>query len=770
MSYPPSIGYSDFKIASPPSRDLSADECVRSRKCSIVDLWLHPHPKSAPFTAEHGELAANAAGRYRFAPGAANTDVIHFSFSNVSAIRSATLALYERTTEPTLPLWSRDLALEGDEGTLPLNELLKGGDGWPNVCRAPYRLELSITPADDADATVSCAWIYLDVVVKRLALHLAKDITVSAKEKAVLETIDETVLGNPDKLARVLLPGNVFAQTRDEFRGVANGESMVWHGADCSFERHAAMWDQGPTLPLTAELLIEDSKGEAISSPEGTRGTPLLWDVADAGQDAPDELEGVSDAQVIRTYLQHYKSFKPTTPAGINCHVDFGGKRGSDQRLLLAAVPRSGENPGHYDVSYPETRHWAAFSKVLASGKAGVYFQPSRMAGDAYKLAVHFHYSPDGDGARRMDTAEAIESTSKGQTGILQIWKQIDIVERLQLAPEEEALQLKLNGFRDERAQFVEDMEDPELTEAWNALATQDAKDKYKGTRFCEIYPSVTDVSKVKNQLLNLRATWATELTAIRSRLNRAFIHVNTQEERASAELDGYHDTILQLAEQSPIIRLAIADTETWRNGKHALEFITPQAFWENIQEKKGGLDAALLWAEQYFGPTSDAADGQACSKGDSLLKSSELDKKFFDDLYKESCRSWAKRLLAQFAERTLTGAAGIYVFSFSALYKMDEDEEGPMAYAQPLSGLDGSKLLYVVFARSDETTAAHEIGHGLFLCHAPGGIVRDPDPHAHDANMSNCLMGYHENATDFCGFCQLRLRGWDRALLHPRN
>ncbi len=74
-----------------------------------------------------------------------------------------------------------------------------------------------------------------------------------------------------------------------------------------------------------------------------------------------------------------------------------------------------------------------------------------------------------------------------------------------------------------------------------------------------------------------------------------------------------------------------------------------------------------------------------------------------------------------------------------------------------------------MVFPRADETTAAHELGHCLFLAHAPGGNVGNADPHGHDAAMANCLMGYHATATDFCGFCLLRLRGWKRAPLRPR-
>jgi hypothetical protein len=83
--------------------------------------------------------------------------------------------------------------------------------------------------------------------------------------------------------------------------------------------------------------------------------------------------------------------------------------------------------------------------------------------------------------------------------------------------------------------------------------------------------------------------------------------------------------------------------------------------------------------------------------------------------------------------------------------------------------------------------TPAHEIGHNLFLPHAPrmltfsdgstavldettfaalglksaGGILKD----RHDINNRNCLMSYARPRPGFCGLCLLRLRGWDESV-----
>jgi hypothetical protein len=72
--------------------------------------------------------------------------------------------------------------------------------------------------------------------------------------------------------------------------------------------------------------------------------------------------------------------------------------------------------------------------------------------------------------------------------------------------------------------------------------------------------------------------------------------------------------------------------------------------------------------------------------------------------------------------------------------------------------------------------TPAHEIGHCMFIPHAPrldvtsagardeitsgGGIT----PDFHDGKNWNCLMSYNRPRPGFCGLCLLRLRGYNGA------
>ncbi|HVS70490.1 MAG TPA: hypothetical protein VHQ47_04465 [Phycisphaerae bacterium] len=70
------------------------------------------------------------------------------------------------------------------------------------------------------------------------------------------------------------------------------------------------------------------------------------------------------------------------------------------------------------------------------------------------------------------------------------------------------------------------------------------------------------------------------------------------------------------------------------------------------------------------------------------------------------------------------------------------------------------------------EQTTTHEIGHQLFMPHAPDGVsatdpANVPHPEIHDKDDHNCTMSYNFSAERrWCGYCLLRLRGWDKTTI----
>ncbi len=80
----------------------------------------------------------------------------------------------------------------------------------------------------------------------------------------------------------------------------------------------------------------------------------------------------------------------------------------------------------------------------------------------------------------------------------------------------------------------------------------------------------------------------------------------------------------------------------------------------------------------------------------------------------------------------------------------------------------------YIQYARAEEykendsidMTVAHEIGHAVFLLHTRFETAADDDM-GHDAVDDACLMSYnYARKRAFCGFCNLRMRGWNHTRL----
>jgi hypothetical protein len=93
---------------------------------------------------------------------------------------------------------------------------------------------------------------------------------------------------------------------------------------------------------------------------------------------------------------------------------------------------------------------------------------------------------------------------------------------------------------------------------------------------------------------------------------------------------------------------------------------------------------------------------------------------------------------------------------------------------APSITGLtDRGKAIFFQFTVSDSAkTFIHEVGHTLFLAHAPGHFKPGEQPggfqpEAHDKDQM-CLMSYSTNKKFFCGLCFLKLGGWN--YLQVRN
>ena len=118
----------------------------------------------------------------------------------------------------------------------------------------------------------------------------------------------------------------------------------------------------------------------------------------------------------------------------------------------------------------------------------------------------------------------------------------------------------------------------------------------------------------------------------------------------------------------------------------------------------------------------------------------------------------------------------GITVLQFLGVSNLEGLRTGGQLNGRAVSQTDAAKranggFLLTQTDAGTEQTPPHEIGHLLFLPHAPRmksdgtTVITDSNegitPNFHDGGNRNCIMSYARPRPGFCGLCLLRLRGW---------
>ena len=148
---------------------------------------------------------------------------------------------------------------------------------------------------------------------------------------------------------------------------------------------------------------------------------------------------------------------------------------------------------------------------------------------------------------------------------------------------------------------------------------------------------------------------------------------------------------------------------------------------------------------------------------------------------YKNECDDKAFRIYTTAAKEFPLQANGITFFRWRTFGA--HNQVGTTATVGIAPSIDGftnrNKTAFFVFNSStNANTLIHEVGHQVFLAHAPGHFDNASDvpantsgtqpagfqANAHD-ELEFCVMSYHKSEpVVLCGFCQLKLRGWDPA------
>lgn len=666
---PASFGVADFRLLTPGGA---------SSRCHLP----------APFRPTGG-----GADGFHFAPGVEPVELTWRLGNDAGLARTGRLELFTRHRKA--PLWSRALSAEElSEGVHRLR--WDGGvstcdafpDGVVTVEHSPYKLKLTLEGSGWAECPV--AWTYFHVLVDGLELELG-DASALAQQKDREVTAALKKLPAPGEKAEVRLVSNIFKTHAAEM------------GNETDFRLHRATWGNGPGIPIFARAWVQDSSGRRVEAPKALGRVRFLWDWEDVTEDL------TVHTPHARAFLEQAldRQCSKSRPTGDNAHRDVGGKRGLPSSAVFPKqagyapqeTPRDGVFP--FRVVPCNRRKWAAFSEAWTSGvyagRTGVLFQPSRIAGDAWRVTVQLAYERRKDGAVALDIEDAapLPAAVLATTGIFETWREVHISRVLRK-------HAGIAGF---------------------ALQGVQAHFERAFLRLVDRSGGATDIP-------------AAEYNA---RIAAAVGRHAAQELRAAI-----NPTVDQHAA-----------------GSHALTFRRHAEFLAEVKRQKRCDDAAL---PRLLGPDT--------------VPTSLLNEK----VYNLQCKDWAKEILVAAFDALPGMPPGILLLQFSGLYNLERQPGGVSVNGFSKEFLSrnrsrcaivqcGSANNYAGNANSLEQTIAHELGHQLFLPHAPFPLNRIPvgaRANLHDQNGSDCLMGYDfTTERRLCGLCMLRLRGWNSTLLN---
>lgn len=649
------------------------------------------------------EVSATTPGEddFHFVPEHEPVEIAYALDNDFDLVRAGRLELFTRHRKA--PLWTRALKPEEllpGEHRLPWDGRVPAGDLFPDgvvtVEHSPYKLRLTLDGTGWARAPV--AWTYFHVLVDDVTLELGDPrVLARPQDRELVAALGR--LPAPGEKAEVRLVSNLFKAKADEMED------------DTGFTEYRAAWNSGPRIPIFARAWLRDSRGRRVDAPKALGRVRFLWDWEDVTEDT------AAHAPKVRAFLdQAIDRYRVTTqPKGDNAHTEVGGKRGAPSE---AVFPRqAGQPPGDalkegafpFRVKPCNKRGWAATSTAWTSGelagRTGVLFQPSRIAGDAWRVTVQLAFDKRRDGGMVLDVEDdaPLPAAVRACTGTFETWREVHVA------------------------------------------------------RVVRKHASIPGFS----------------LAAVQAHYERAFLRVVDRTGGKVIELDParYNARLAAEVAKRPVqVQAAIDPTvDQHAAGDHAVTFRAWPDFIAELKRRKGVDDAELMeWLAKDKAPgrpSPDTAHG-----------------------YHAICKEWARLLVTFVCDADLGTTPGIALFMFSGLYNLETAPGGRElnGFSPEFPSQHRQRCAIVLCAKpsnygrnfnSLEQTIAHEIGHHLFLPHAPFPVERRLEGARaadHDQDGGDCLMGYDYSVERrFCGFCLLRLRGWDKRALDsngPRN
>ena len=546
-----------------------------------------------------------------------------------------------------------------------------------------------------------------------------KDAAPFQRDKTLWDTLDAGEIAAGGDI-EVRLSSNLFKTASAEME------------TNAGYEQYRALWGQaptgdaatadtnGPNIPLLAKVWVQDSRGAKVNAPCALRDAKFLWDWETPADQDVSALQARKQV-FVGDALNYLKT--QTKPKRDNCHVDRGGKRGTD---ALPVFPASdgydSQTPLLTDGSFPFkvapydkaatdktrenllVRKWAALSEGWASwknpdlaGKTGVLFQPSRMAGDRYKVTVHLCCETkdfdDKDDTVSLDTdADApltVNDKIKKSSGVFTIWREMNLVKYLKKTSALPIPDILMNTVQSDFASaFIR------LVDDTGGVDTMDA------------------------------ATFNAAMTTA---------------------IGAYPDWEFQL--------MVDAALDQHASGRRFIYFRSHPQWQTAVQDKIN----AEGWTQIQIDAWMLTPNGAMWNDG---------------GRYHDNLKAFAMWLYPRVADGFMSADAGINTFQFlhthnqpggTSLLGFAMEAQNPVRDKCGFILCDGDTS-YDGKLDTRENTMSHEVGHHLFLPHTwQVDPTHDPEK-THDRGDVACMMSYEQMViVKFCGLCLLRMQGWSK-------
>ncbi|MBS1834719.1 MAG: hypothetical protein JST65_18520 [Acidobacteria bacterium] len=600
----------------------------------------------------------------------------------------------------------KDGGLEHDLTKVDLDKSLKDfPEGYATLEFPPYKFRMTLVSKDHAEhGKPIYGWTYWQILIHGFEFDLGPEETVPntgggdvhERNKKLRKKIeDDGKIPAEGATRKVKLISDIYKTRSSEM------------GTNAGYTEYNTMWGDGPLIPVLAKIRLKDSNDGEVKLDESDKGAvavgnaKFLWDFEDPDENTAAQIGGGRAKTFVDDAINFKKKKGNDWPKGDNCHKDRGGKRGDNSKFLFPeqagydAADSLTDGSFPFEVKKAKKRKWAVLAKGWSKGKlkgrTGVAFQPSRMAGDDYKLVVYLANEFTKLDEHRLDVDDEelkAADTIKKKTGTFQVWRQIHISKYVR----------KKNSMPD----FV-----------------------------------------------------AANIGSIRANYEKCYIYVESAGiVNAEIAVAGYNDLARKRITDlgNDVVDLAVDNTADHSS--------TASAFLVRTFDQFRAAVRAKLVAQHPTLPTGDIDLALTYVLSSEGIDTAQKYCQAIDDLLKPACKLLADDV------RAINGAAdGVTVvhFDYPTSIRASLGTPGFNGAAISVVGATRNKCCFLL-VKSAVDTFVHEIGHHLFQAHfgpSPASFVAGQ----HDAADTACIMTYNRPRPDFCGYCMLRLRGWNSVL-----